>query len=342
MMSRLPKADAAFAVPSQQAMFWDAPRASVVEAPVPEIAPGDALVRATLLGVTPTDRAIIAGRVQHRGVMGQLFVGVVEQAAALPRDQPRASAWIGKRVVGWPVWVCGQCDFCRGGLSAHCPSRRMMGVADVPGCFATRFAAPLATLVELPPALTDERALLATALGVALHATATIRPEAKPYITILGDGPVGLLAALLLAQRSQRVRLLGKHAAKLAICERWNIKHRHVGEAGRRADQDVLLDCTGTAQGLRDAVAMTRPRGRIVLVAPSAPEADEPRRECWDQVASREIEVVGARGCRLAEAVALLARGEIDAERLITRRTRLGPEALARDNATLMVAMTPA
>ncbi len=41
---------------------------------------------------------------------------------------------------------------------------------------------------------------------------------------------------------------------KFAICEKWGIKHRHANDVGRRADQDIVVDCTGLDEGL--ALAM--------------------------------------------------------------------------------------
>lgn len=302
----------------------------------PVCAPGEAIVRPLLTGVCSSDTEIASGITDFAGVMGHEFVGVVE-SVNIPGDAPAylrdKKALVGKRVVGSINIVCGHCDMCKRGLSTHCRHRTVLGVSGRDGVMAERFTIPLTNLYAVPNGVDDDHAVFAEPLAGALHAAQMFKVEGKPYITVLGDGKLGLLTVQVMARLNASVRLLGKHPEKFGLCERWGIKHRHIDEAGRRQDQDVVVDCTGTATGLTTAMAMVRPRGKIILkstispllipVDAPAPGANHP---AWSQPVNlaplviNEIELIGSRCGNIADALAALASKQVQVEPLITRR----------------------
>lgn len=294
---------------------------------------GEALIRPTRLCIGSADLAVVAGRVAFNGVMGHRFVGVVEKLheGAKPEE---AKAWVRKRVVGSISVVCGKCERCRQGLSAHCQVRTVLGLAGRNGCFAERFTLPIVNLHEVPKAVGDDAAVFAEPLAGVLHAGHMLRIEGKPYVTVLGDGLTGLLAAQVLVKLNASVRLLGTNPDKLALCEKWGIKHRHIDEVGRRQDQDVIVDCSGSPRGLELAMQLVRPRGKIVIRTTPAPIPTPgivPERGVDLALAVvNELELIGARCGRLNDALDLLAKGAVETASLVTTRTKLerGVEAL--------------
>lgn len=303
------------------------------EAPVP--GPGEALVRPTRLGVAASDLAAASGRWPFRGLLGHEFAGVVDRLWP-EADKAERKRWEGKRVVGSINIVCGRCELCRAGLSNHCRERSVLGLHKRDGCFADRFTLPVRNLHEVPAGVDDDRAVFAEPLAGAIHAAQLVRLEGKPYVTVLGDGPEALLTAQVMARMNASVRLLGEHPERFTLCEKWGIKHRHASEVGRRQDQDVVVDCSGAAAGLELALRLVRPRGKVVLKTPALPPAPAgdgspiaPGADLAPLVAN-EIELLGARCGRLADALHELASGAVDVLSLITRRMRLddGPAAL--------------
>lgn len=243
---------------------------------------------------------------------------------AVPPEQARA--WVGQRVVGSPLIACSACDLCRAGLSTHCRARRHLGRPGWDGCLADRFALPIRNLLTVPPALDDDRAAFAWAVSSAVHAARIVRIEGKHYVTVLGDTTEGLLIAQVAARLNAAVRLLGTRPERLALCEKWQtgIKHRLASEAGRRQDQDVVIECTGTEDGLAQALQLVRPRGSVVLARPIDSGA-------LSSLTEREITLIGAGAGSIAEGVSLLARAEVDVLGIISRRFKLqdGPRAFA-------------
>lgn len=284
--------------------------------------PGEVLIRPTRVALGPRDAAERSASDAARPfTVGREFVGIVDRMHE-GTDKEQAKRWMGKRVVGSALIVCGRCDMCRGGLPTHCRERRRLGEPGCDGCLAERFVLPLRNLVEMVKEVDDDRAVFAGALSAAAHVPQLLRVEGKPYVTVLGDSAEALLTAQVMARLNASVRLLGIDPTRFSLCEKWGIKHRHMAEVGRRADQDIVVDWTGSPDGLDLALHLARPRGKVVLGAACAAPC-----VAMGSLVENEIELIGARGGSVADAVGYLARGEIDVLPLLTRRMRLADGA---------------
>lgn len=278
---------------------------------------GEAVIRPTLMGICSTDLEICQGYMNFNGVLGHEFVGVVEECTG-----KNAKKWVGKRVVGSINCVCGKCDMCQKGLREHCRNRTVLGIAGRDGCFAEKFTLPVTNLFEVPQGVDDDHAVFTEPLAAAYQIVRQLTIEGRPYITVLGDGRLGLLCAQVMSQLNATVRLVGKHAEKLALCEKWGVKHRLLDDVGLRADQDVVVDCTGSSQGLVTAMKMVRPRGKIVLKTTVSP-ATVPAKLDLSPLVIHEIELIGSRCGPFSEALNALAQNKIDVLSLISKRARL-------------------
>ncbi|MEM1445597.1 MAG: alcohol dehydrogenase catalytic domain-containing protein [Planctomycetota bacterium] len=282
---------------------------------------GEALIRPTRMGVCSTDLELCKGYMGFAGVLGHEFVGVVEAVAN--RDD---EGWIGKRVVGEINAVCGVCDMCKAGLRSHCRNRTVLGILNRDGCFADRFTLPVLNLHEVPESVDDDHAVFTEPLAAALQVVRQLKIEGRPYVTVLGDGRLGLLCAQVLAKLNATVRVVGKHEAKLRLCEKWGIPARPLGEVGLRKDQDIVVDATGSPTGLTTAIQMVRPRGTIVLkttVAPPSAGSDAPNPADLAPIVIDEITVLGSRCGPFRDALQTLAKRDVDVSSLITKRMKL-------------------
>ncbi len=282
----------------------------------------EAVIRPLRMGICTTDIELCKGYMDFQGVLGHEFVGVVEKA-----EGPDGKKWAGKRVVGTINCVCGRCDMCRTGLREHCRDRTVLGISGRDGCFADAFKLPVDNLIEVPDGVDDDHAVFVEPLAAAYQVLRQLRIEGQPYITVLGDGRLGMLCAQVMTQLNATVRLIGKHPEKLALCEKWGVKHRLLKEVGLRSDQDIVVDCTGSAEGLATAIQMVRPRGTIVLkttVAAYKGSID------LAPLVVNEISLIGSRCGPFPEALAAMAAQKVDVISLISRRMKLsdGVEAL--------------
>lgn len=296
----------------------------VVDRPMPEPKPGEALVRLRKAVISATDLERCQTPSQSPMVLGHQFVGTVERVNG--EDRRNVS---GKRVVGTIDAFCGSCDLCLAGMSAHCRQRTTLGLEGRDGCFAEFFTLPTVNLAAVPSAIDDDRAAFAFLVASAVQTARQLTIEGKPYITVLGDGPLGLVMVQALGKLNASVRLIGRYSEKLTLCEKWGAKHRHVDDIGRRADQDVVVECTGSATGVELAAKLVRPRGAIVLKSLLAPSAKVAPGVDLTPIVQGEIQVIGSRFGPIAPALGMLERQEIDVLSLISRRMPLNDAANA-------------
>lgn len=285
--------------------------------------PGEAAIRPTRMGICSTDLEIVKGYMGFTGVLGHEFVGVVEDVA-----DRKHKDWVGKRVVGTINCVRSICDMVRAGLREHARDRSVLGIKERDGCFAQRFLLPVDNLIEVPDTVDDDHAVFTEPLAAAYQIPRQLKIEGRPYVTVLGDGRLGLLCAQVMSQLNATVRLVGKHPAKVELCEKWGVKHRLLADVGLRADQDIVVDCTGSPTGLPTAMQMVRPRGTIVLKTTVAP--DRSTATDLSPLVINEINVIGSRCGPFRTALDALRDKKIDVLSLISRRMKLadGVEAL--------------
>lgn len=286
--------------------------------PEPQAADGDVLLRVRQAGICSTDLEIVKGYMGFRGVLGHEFVADVLQAP--DKDL------IGQRVVGDINVVCGRCDLCLSGLSSHCRNRSVLGILKHDGAFAEFVRLPAINLHALPRTVDDDAAVFVEPLAAAFQVLKQIKLDGRKWVTVLGDGRLGLLVAQVLRNAGCPVRVIGKHADKLNLCEKWQIRHRLLADINPRHDQDVVVDCTGSTGGFELAMQMVRPRGTIVLKSTVA--AGKPMNLA--PLVIDEIQVIGSRCGPFREAIRALAEKQIDVASLIHRRMRIeqGVEAM--------------
>lgn len=308
--------------------------------PEPKPLPDEAIIRPLKMGLCATDMEICKGYMNFKGVLGHEFVGEVESVGNKTHKK-----LIGQRVVGTINCVCGKCDMCLRGLREHCRKRTVLGIAGRDGCFSERFSLPVTNLLPVPDAIDDDQAVFVEPLAAAFQIIRQLTIEGRPYITVLGDGRLGLLCAQVMSQLNATVRLVGKHPEKLAVCEKWGVKHRLLSDVGLRGDQDIVVDCTGSHTGLVTAMGMVRPRGTIVLKSTVAPRAEMANMDLSPLVVN-EVQLLGSRCGPFPEAIKALAEGSIDVLSLISRRFKLadGAEAMTRaqnDSSLIKVLLEP-
>ncbi len=298
-------------------------------AELPPLAPGEALVRIRRASLTSVEA--LAGLSAADGrTLGHEAVGVVERIEH--NGRPDWKQLENARVAIHPVVSCAACALCRAGLAWHCAARRVIGLSTPQGALADRLVVPARNLIPIPNTLDDDKACLAVTVGAAIQLTHAVRVEGKTFVTVLGDGPIGLLAAQILARKNASVRLLGRHPDRFSLCERWGIKHRHESEAGRRADQTIVLDCTGSPAGLGLAARLVRPRGTVVV---KGPPTGFTRDGVWPAdlmtLIDREVAILPCSSTNLREGLDAIASHAVDLDPFLGRRLRLeqAPDALA-------------
>lgn len=277
--------------------------------------PGFALLRLLAGGICNTDLELQRGYYGFRGTPGHEFVAEVAEA-----DQP---ALVGRRVVGEINLACHACEWCRSGLARHCPQRTVLGIVNHPGAFAEFFTLPEINLHPVPDSVPTDRAVFTEPLAAACEILDQVAIPPRATVAVLGDGKLGLLITMLLVANGYAVDHYGRHAEKLA-----RAGGRAFTTPPSAACYDWVVEATGSAEGLRIAGSITRPRGTLILKSTVHGSV------AVDTAALvvNEISVIGSRCGRFEAALPLLEANLIAVEPLISARFPLAAagDAFAR------------
>jgi threonine dehydrogenase-like Zn-dependent dehydrogenase len=289
------------------------------EVPVPARPEGFALLRLLVGGICNTDLELQRGYYGFTGTPGHEFVGEVVEADT--------RALVGARVVGEINLACAQCEWCRRGLGRHCPNRTVLGIVKHPGAFAEFFTLPERNLHVLPDEVPSERAVFLEPLAAACEILDQVSIPFGERVAVLGDGKLGLLVALVLNAHGYPVVQYGRHAKKLGIAARAGVD-TVVNGALPKAEYDWVVDATGSADGLRFAVGMTRPRGTVILKSTQHGLVSVDTAP----VIVNELTLIGSRCGRFEAALPLIDHHLIHVEELIAERFPLdqAPRAFAK------------
>ena len=275
----------------------------------PAATPGWARVRVTRAGICATDLELVQGYKGFHGVLGHEFCGLVEAS-------PGAPEWVGRRVVGEINIACGVCAPCRRGHRTHCAQRRVLGILGHDGAFAERLLLPVDNLHAVPDDLPDDTAVFTEPVAAALEVAEQAHIKPSDTVYVLGDGKLGLLVAQALALTGCACLLIGRHSAKLDLARGWDLDTLLLTRDSAGIDlapADVVVDCTGRAEGLQLGAGLLRPRGTLVLKSTfHGAGAANPT-----DFVVQEWTLVGSRCGPFAPALRLLRRGLIQTAPLV-------------------------
>ena len=310
--------------------------------PVPK--EGEALVRVTLAGICNTDYEITKGYMGYVGILGHEAVGIVEdvnintdkchseankqeilrcaQNDAKAEESPNSTnniykhPLIGKRVVPEISYGCKDpnCEWCAKHNYRHCPNRHTLGIWHKDGVFAQYFTMPVEVLFEVPDNVADEQAVFTEPLAAALEINEQLHIKPMDKVVVLGDGKLGLITAIALNAQNLNVTLVGKHQNKLDIARAQGVKTALLNDFKIEKIYDVVVEATGSVNGFETSLALTKPRGTLVLKSTVATGKELN----LAPIVIDEITVLGSRCGQFPPALRLLESGEIDLTPLIS------------------------
>jgi threonine dehydrogenase-like Zn-dependent dehydrogenase len=260
------------------------------------------------------------GYMSFEGVLGHEFVGIVDEAPD--------TALIGKRVVGEINAACRACETCAKGHPTHCPHRTTLGIQGRDGAFADFLTLPVENLFVVPDSISDDQAVFIEPLAAACEIPQRVSIKPTDRVVVIGDGKLGVLCAQILVLSGCAVTLLGRHSDHDTWLTQMGIKvTSHPTDISRGVD--IIVEATGSPEGLSTAMQLIRPRGTLVLKSTyhgtiSLNMAD---------FVIQEISLIGSRCGPFPPAIRLLELKHIRVDPLIHARYPLLDGILAMEKA---------
>ncbi len=314
------------------------------EVPVPEIGPGEILVRVHTCGICGTDlKKIATGSHSAPRIFGHETAGVVAKVGEGVRKFS-----VGDRVVVFHHIPCRECYYCRHKTFAQCATYKKVGCTagfEPSGGGFAEYVRVMDWIVEkgtvrIPDGVSFEQASFLEPVSTCIKGIETLRLEAGETVLVIGQGPIGLILAALAKRAGARVITSDLYPARLTIANSFGLKHTidasqaDAGQTvrgmtdGRGADAVILA--VGGSGLIRPAMDAARPGGRVLLFAQTVRgEATiDPAAVCVDEKA-----LLGSYSASVElqeESVRFVMNREMDMERLISHRFPLqsGVEAL--------------
>jgi threonine dehydrogenase-like Zn-dependent dehydrogenase len=345
-------------------------RIELRDKPVPEVGPGDALVKVTTTTICGTDVHILKGEypVEPGLTVGHEPVGVIARLGAGVTGYA-----LGQRVIVGAITPCGQCYGCLGGDLAQCGAATERGHAHaiggwrfgntIDGCQAEYVLVPnaQANLTPVPDGLTDEQVLMCPdIMSTGFGGAESGRIGIGDTVAVFAQGPIGLCAtagARLLGATT--VITVDRVPERLATSRQLGADHTVNPDDGDPVEAileltggrgvDVAVEALGLQETFENALRVVRPGGVVSSLGVYSGKVTLPLEPFAAGLGDHAVVTTLCPGGkeRMRRLLAVVASGRVDLRPLVTHRYALDDIEEAYDlfanqrDGVLKVAVTP-
>jgi L-iditol 2-dehydrogenase len=250
--------------------------------PVPRIGAGELLIKIATCGICGTDlKKIHVGSHSAPRIFGHEMAGtIVEVGAGVTGFK------VGERVMTFHHVPCGECYYCRKQTPAQCALYKKTGVTagfePSGGGFAEYirvmdFVVANRGVVHVPDEVPFEQAAFVEPLNTVMKGSKLLDLAPGDTVLVIGQGPIGLMHAVLAKRAGARVLTSDLFPERHAIAARFgltnpihanmeNVVERVLTETEGRGADAVVLAVGGNAL-IRTAMDAARPGGKVMLFA---------------------------------------------------------------------------
>ena len=240
---------------------------------LPEVKPGEALIRVRRVGICGTDLHAFKGeqpyftypRILGHEISGEI-VEVGKNSYGFKQGDPVAII---------PYLECGKCIACRIGKTNCCTQLTLFGVQR-DGGMSEYLSVPLDHLIKSDKLNLDQLAM-AECLGIGAHAVRRARIEKGEFALIIGAGPIGITVMQSAREAGAKVMALDIVEARLKFCQD-KLKVDYVihgkGEPVEEIESitngdypTLVFDATGNAKSMEKSFKLVAHGGRLILVS---------------------------------------------------------------------------
>lgn len=259
-------------------------RVEIQEVPVPQIGPGEILIRVEACGICHTDLK----KIEHDLLPAPRVYGH-ETAGVVAATGPGVTQFVpGDRVIAFHHIPCRNCFYCDRKFYAQCEFYKKVGITagfePAGGGFA-QYVRVMDWIVrdgviKIPDGVSFETASFVEPVNTCHKAAVAMDPRPGDLVLIQGQGPIGLIFTMLVHRAGATVIATDTIPERLALARRFGASEALDPRAhnvpalckslsqGRGADQVFVA---ASAPGIvAEAVAASRPGSRLLLFAQTA------------------------------------------------------------------------
>ena len=295
----------------------------VTDLPMPEPAPGDALLRVRFAGVCGSDLQTFTGNqpfATYPRIPGHEFSAeIVEVNGEAPGLEQ------GMLVTGNPYFNCGVCSPCQRGLVNCCESNETMGVHR-DGAFREYLTMPIERVYP-GESLSAEQLAMIEPFSIGFHAANRAQVSPGDKVLVLGAGAIGIFALLSAKLKGASVWIADILPPRLEVAQQMGAdgvilltEVEDIEAAARELTDnngfDVVLEATGVPESFLNAMAAAMYGGRITLIGNGKREVS------FNQslIIKKELTILGSRNSLEAfrPLIKHVAAGDVNIEGMLT------------------------
>jgi len=292
------------------------------EVPKPSPKKGEALIKIKAVGICGSD--VAAYRYKHPNCTYPLIIG--HEATGTVEDIPDGyGIKKGDRVILDPYLHCDACYPCSKGHPNSCETLQVLGV-QTDGAMSEYAAHPAHLLKKVPDNLSWAQIPLAEPLTISLHAIHRVELQKGEHFTVIGAGAIGIMAAIAAKIYGAVPVILDPDEKRLEMARAAGIEHTinvlkkdavaKIRTLTNGRMSETIMEASGADTGIAGTVQYATYLGRIALTG--WPKGDVTL--STSLITRKELKVYGSRNSagEFEEALALLSRGDVDSDKIIT------------------------
>jgi L-iditol 2-dehydrogenase len=249
--------------------------------PVPEIGPGEILVRVHTCGICGTDlKKIATGSHSVPRIFGHETSGAIAAVGANVTEFAP-----GDRVMVFHHIPCGECYYCCSKTFAQCETYKKVGCTAGFQPSGGGFAEYVRVMdwivrkgtVRIPDGISFDQACFVEPVNTCLKGIERMAIQPGEAILVIGQGPIGIILSVLAKRAGARVITSDLYGQRLTISKAFGLDNlvdasrqdpveiARKQTDGRGADAAILA--VGSNSLIRTAMDAVRPGGRVLLFA---------------------------------------------------------------------------
>ena len=231
------------------------------QVPIPEMRPGDILVKVEYVGICRTDLEVYEGTLGYykEGIAkypitpGHEFSGTIIRVGANNKFRERFS--VGDKVIG-------ECILSRGEGS----NRKEVGVVNHNGAYSSYLVIPGTAIHQLDTNYDLRLAALAEPVAVVLRAIRRVhnRLANGSSVGVVGAGPIGNFCAQILSLEGHEVTVFDKNSERLKLLN--DIVYHAATVIEGLNKFNLIVEATGTAEALNIVLQNSKVDSTILLL----------------------------------------------------------------------------
>lgn len=256
------------------AIFEKIGKFKIIDAPIPEIASNEVLIKVKYCGICGSDIATYQTGIFGIGLtLGHELAGEIAKIGANVKGYN-----IEDKVTAGGLLPCGECPACKKQDYWHCSVADYAFGVTKPGAYAEYLKVPARFLHKLPDNVSFEEATFINPLTDVIHGVISAGFQPGMNVLVMGAGALGLLTMQYLKSQGtgkvfvteidkKRAKLAKKLGADYVFDPEKENLYVTLDPLTNYQGPDLVIDCAGSKKAIYDAFSLVKHGGKILILA---------------------------------------------------------------------------